>query len=33
MEFLLNEVWPSVALDHVAIESASFHFPYLLHFF
>ncbi len=33
MEFLSNEFWPSVGLDHFAIESASFHFPYLLRLF
>jgi hypothetical protein len=26
MNFLLNEAWPSVGLNHFAIESASFHF-------
>jgi hypothetical protein len=33
MEFLLIEFWPSVGLDHFPIESASFHFPYLLRLF
>jgi hypothetical protein len=33
MEFLSNEFWPSVGLNHFAIEGASFHFPYLLRLF
>jgi len=33
MDFLLNDAWPSIGLDHFAIESASFHSPYLLRLF
>ncbi len=33
MDFLLNDVWPSVGLNHFAIKSASFHSPYLLRLF